>query len=343
MKVLVTGGTGFVGAYTVAALLDAGHTPRLLIRSRDRLVRNVSPLGVDVDALDVVLGDMTDADAVASAVEGTDAVIHAAAVVAALNRSDADRVLELNVRGTQTVVDAALAAGCSRVVHVSSTAAVFDPHASTLTADLPPATDADSPYTRSKALADAYVRSLQDKGHPLTIVYPGGVSGPATGDVIGEVAEGFISILRAGVVVLSDGRITVIDVRDLAAVMVAALETSDGPHRFMAGGQLTTLSEVGAILQRLTGRRLPVLPTPGVVFRLLGRGMDVVRRVVPIETVFTAEAMALLTLAQPTDDSLVHSELGVTYRPRAETIEDMVRGLHAAGRLSARQVGDLAH
>lgn len=343
MRVMVTGGTGFVGAHTVAALLGAGHTPRLLIRNRDRLAANVAPLGVDVAALDVVMGDMTDAPAVRAAIDGCDAVIHAAAVVAALNRTDADRVIELNVAGTRTVVGAALAAGCSRVVHVSSTAAVFDPTAATLTTDLPPAIHAASPYTRSKALSDSWVREQQAAGQPVTLVYPGGVSGPGAGEAIGEVAAGFISMLKAGVVVLSDGRITVIDVRDLAAVLVASLSTGPGPRRFMAGGRLTTLAEIGAMLGRLTGRRMPVLPTPGVVFRSLGRFVDVVRRVVPIDTVFTAEAMTLLTLAQPTDDSLVHSELGVSYRPTVETVEAMVRGLYTVGRLSPRQVGRLAN
>jgi dihydroflavonol-4-reductase len=70
--------------------------------------------------------------------------------------------------------------------------------------------------------------------------------------------------------------------------------------------------------------------------------VDVVRRVVPIETVFTAEAMELLTLAQPTDDSLVHDQLGISYRDPAESIEAMVRGLYRTGRLTAKQVGALA-
>ena len=62
MKVLVTGGTGFVGAHTVKALVDAGHDVRLLVRSTARIDENVKPLGVD--SVDHVLGDMTDADAV---------------------------------------------------------------------------------------------------------------------------------------------------------------------------------------------------------------------------------------------------------------------------------------
>ena len=65
-------------------------------------------------------------------------------------------------------------------------------------------------------------------------------------------------------------------------------------------------------------------------------------RVAPFDTVFTAEAMDLLTLARPTDDSAVHDQLGVRYRDAAETIEASLRDLHAGGVLKARHVGVLA-
>jgi len=341
VRVAVTGGTGYVGAYTVKALLDAGHEPRLLVRDRKRLA-GAGSLGVDVDALDVVIGDMTDEASVTRLVDGCDAAIHGAAVVAALNRSDAQRTIEVNVTGTRIVVDAALAAGCDPVVHVSSIAAVFHPSAPVLTADLPPATDAASPYTRSKALAEQLVRDRQAAGRPAVIVYPGGVTGPPAGGAYGEVAEGFVSMLKTGLLALDDGGVAVIDVRDLAAVIVATVQSGLGPRRFMAGGQLVSLREIGAVIRAVTGRRFPVLPTPGMVFRGLGHVTDGVRRLVPFDTVFTAEAMQLLTLARPTDDSAVHEQLGVRYRDPAETIEASLRALYAGGVLRAKHVGRLA-
>ena len=342
MLVALTGGTGYLGAFTVRALLDAGHHPRLLVRSRDRLRRNVGALDVDVDSLDIVEGDMLDRDAVGRLVDGADAAIHAAAVVAALDRNDAERTVQVNVDGSRTVVEAALAAGCDPVVHISSVAALFDPRERLMHAQLPPAITARSPYTRSKALADAWAREQQAAGAPVVIVYPGGVTGPAAGDAFGEVAEGFISMLRTGCLVVAQGGITIVDVRDIALVLVAALQPGKGPRRFMAGGQLTTLPEIGRIIREVTGRRFPVLPTPGGVLRTLGHLSDAARRIVPFETVFTAEAMDLLTLVAPTDDSAVREQLGISYRSPRESIETSLRALHAAGRLSDRHVGKLA-
>jgi len=343
VRVAVTGGTGYVGAYTVQALLAAGHAPRLLVRSPDKLRATVGALsGVDVESLDVVTGDMTDPDAVARLVEGCDAAVHGAAVVAALNRGDAQRTIDTNVGGTRTVLDAALAAGCDPVVHVSSVAAVFRPSAPVITADLPPATDADSPYTRSKALAEELARARQAEGKPVVIVYPGGVTGPSVGGLYGDVAEGFVSMLKTGALVTGAGGIAVIDVRDLGQVIVATLTPGLGPRRFTVGGQFVSLPEIATVIRRVTGRRFPVLPTPGAVFRGLGHVTDAARRVVPFNTVFTAEAMDLLTLARPTDDSAVHDQLGVSYRDPAETIEASLRDLYAGGALKARHVGVLA-
>jgi nucleoside-diphosphate-sugar epimerase len=342
MRVLVTGGTGYVGAFTVQALLAAGHAPRLLVRNPDRLKTTVATLGVDLDDLEIATGDMTDEASVVTALDGVDAVIHCAAVVAALNRSDAQATVDTNVHGTMNVINSALAAGCDPVIHTSSIAALFSPSEPIINSDMPPATDADSPYTRSKALAEEFVRGLQAAGKPVVIVYPGGVSGPAAGESCGDVAEGFVSMLKPGLVPLTGGAFTIIDVRDLAKVMVAALDPKKGPRRFMAGGTLVDMQEIGRLLRTTTGRRIPVLPLPGILFRTLGRVTDIARKMVPFDTVYTAEAMDLLTLARATDDSAVREQLGITYRPPIETVREMVQALYASGRLTAKQVGKVA-
>jgi nucleoside-diphosphate-sugar epimerase len=342
VKVLLTGGSGYVGAFTVKQLLASGHEPRVLVRSRERLAAKLATLGIDAGDLDVVIGDMTDAASVTAAAKGTDAAIHAAAAVGALNRADADRALEQNVAGTRNVLDAALDAGCDPVIHVSSVLAVFTPDVPVVTADLPPATSARNPYTRSKALAEELAREHQAAGRPVVTIYPGGVTGPSAGDSYGELAEGFVSMLKTGMLVTGDGLIGVIDVRDLALAIVAMLEPGRGPRRFMLGGDVVSLTELGGIIRGLTGRRFPVVPTPGVIFRGLGHVSDAVRRVIPFETVFTAEAMQTLTLMRPTDDSAVHDELGVHYRDTAETVETSLRALYAGGELKAKHVGKLA-
>jgi nucleoside-diphosphate-sugar epimerase len=78
VRVLVTGGTGFVGSHSVKALVDAGHEVRLLVRAPERIAPALAPLGLD--GADHVVGDVIDAAAVERALDGCDAVLHAANV-----------------------------------------------------------------------------------------------------------------------------------------------------------------------------------------------------------------------------------------------------------------------
>ncbi|MFD6756940.1 SDR family oxidoreductase [Micromonospora gifhornensis] len=76
MTVLVTGGTGFIGSHSVAALRAAGHPVRLLVRDPARVSPALRPLGVEPAELEVVAGDVTDPAVVAAAVQGCRAVLH---------------------------------------------------------------------------------------------------------------------------------------------------------------------------------------------------------------------------------------------------------------------------
>jgi len=286
-----------------------------------------------------VVGDMLDGGAVREAIAGCDAVLHCAAVVA-LDRRRAADVLDANPRGVRTVVEAALEAGVDPVVHVSSTSALFRPGLDRLHADLPPATVANA-YGRSKAMAETWVRDRQAEGAPVTTTYPAGVVGPPAGPAFGEWADGIVTHLRLGLSPVRGAAVSIIDVRDLGHIHAAAMEPGRGPRRYLCGGHFLTMTELGEHYRHLTGRRFPVVPVPGAVMRASGHAVDLALRVLPVDSVITAEAMSVLTQWVPTDDRGL-DELGVRLRPVEETLADAIRGLHAAGRLTDRQVGRLA-
>lgn len=343
MRVAVTGATGYVGAHAAARLLSGDHKLRLLVRDPARVDVTLGRLVPDVrDRVELIVGDMTDGAAARELVDGADAVIHAAAIVAPLDRKGAATTVRVNVEGAAAVLGAAASAGCRRIVHVSSLAALRADGARIVTTDLPPHDTAANPYSLSKGLAEALARQLQAEGHPVTIVYPGGALGPPAGIAFGDAAEGYVSMVKSGVVVVRNAGMPLVDVRDLAEVLERCLHTESRVDRFLAGGRLVRMPEIAAALRTLTGRRFPLLPVPGAALRTAGRLLDGIRQVVDFQTVFTAEAMHVLTKPVPTDDSAVHDVLGVQYRPVIDTIEAALRGLHAAGRLTAPQVGALA-
>ena len=82
MRVAVTGGTGFVGSHTVAGFVRAGHDVRVLARTPSKLAIALGPLGVDADRVEIVEGDVTSPEDVRRLLDGADACLHAAAVVA---------------------------------------------------------------------------------------------------------------------------------------------------------------------------------------------------------------------------------------------------------------------
>jgi dihydroflavonol-4-reductase len=337
MRVLVTGGTGFVGAWSAKALADDGHDVRLLVRRPDRIATVLDPLGVK--GVEHAIGDMTDGVAVRAAMDGCEAVLHCAAVVSN-DRREADAMIAANLRGAETVLGAAVACGADPVVHVSSIAALFDPVAPVMRTDV--TASGAGAYGRSKASVENFARSLQAAGAPVTITYPGMVLGPSAGPAFGEAAQGVEQLLKMGVIPTRDGAWLVVDVRDVAAVHSACMVAGQGPRRYLCGGRFLPMRELAPILRRLTGRSLPILPIPGIVLREIGRLVDIAARVVPIETVFTRGAMEQFTRMTPSDDRGIHDELGIVYRPVTETFADTVVAMVAEGRLTAKQAGSCA-
>jgi len=337
MRVLVTGGTGFVGCHTVAALAERGHAVRLLVRNPARVTASLAPFGIrDVET---VVGDVTDAAAVERAIAGVDALVHAAALFTLDRRRDA-AVMRVNVEGAERVLGAAVRAGLDPIVHVSSVSALFPPTGDRLTPD-EPVKQPREPYASSKAAAERMVRGLQEQGAPLVSVYPGSVWGPCDPTL----AEGIRLIMRfvsAGFIPVTPGGIPVVDVRDIAAVHAAAMVPGRGPKRYMVGGNFLSNSDLTDVLNAVTGRHLRKIWVPGSVLRGVGRVGDRLGRHLGLGIALTYEATSTLTHGVPSDDSRIVEELGVRCRPAEETLRDALRWMFEQGLVSARAVGRLA-
>lgn len=338
LEILVTGGTGFVGAHSVKALTDAGHRVRLLVRDPAKVARVLDPLGLD--APPCIKGDMTDEGAVLAALDGCDAVLHCAAVVS-VDRNRSAEMLKANPLGARLVVGHAARLGLDPIVHVSSVAAIFKPGLKCLTAELPLARTA-SPYGQSKAAAERFVRGLQAAGAPVVITYPGSVIGPSAGDVAGEPAAGVEAQIKLGRLPTHDAAWSLIDARDLGLIHAALMRRGQGPRRFMCGGHYLDMDALAATFSALTGRPFPVMNLPGAALRRMGSVVDWVRRHVSIDTPLTHEAMVAFTQMPPTDDSAVHEELGVAYRPVEDSLRETLLGLARAGRLTDLEIGQLS-
>ena len=337
MRVLVTGGSGYLGGHTVAALLRAGGKDvRVFARSPDRVRTALDPLGVEVK--DVVVGDVTDDDAVEAAIDGCEAVVHAASVYS-LDPRDAAEIGRTNARGTKAVLHAAGRAGLDPIVYVSSYVS-FLPATGVLT-DESHVGDPPWPYARSKAYSEAIARLAQTDGTPVTIVSPTSVWGPDDPSC-GESCLLLAVLLRNRAPFRIPGSLPITDVRYVAAALAAAVEPGKGPRRYLIGGHDTTWRDLIATLRRLTGRTLPTIPTPKPVALGTARVFDGIQRIVPGRAPFGFEAIAIGTQDVRTDDSRARAELGVEPIPLEETLIDMIRWMVRAGRIPPRSAGRLA-
>lgn len=340
MRVMVTGATGYVGAFSVKALIDAGHRVRLLVRDRDKAARMLRAIGV-AGRLDCVQGDMTDERSVLAALAGCNAALHCAAVVSTHGSRGHD-MLRDNPRGTELVVGHAVRRGLDPVVHCSSVTALLNPGAKELTADMPPGTLTHG-YARSKVLCERYVRDLQQQGAPVVVTYPGSVTGPAAGGVLGEPTIGLAALLALGLMPAGQATMTFIDARDLGALHAALMVADQGPRRFMCGGHCLSAAQVAQQLQRLTGRAIRVLNLPTPLLLGAGRVSDALARVLPRrDNQLTHEAMTYLTQMVPTRDEAVRRELGIRYRAVTETLRESLLAAREAGLLDDAQIGRLA-
>ncbi len=337
MRVMVTGGTGFIGSHTARALHAAGHRVRLLVRDREKLRRVYAEAGFVPD--DLVVGDAADEGSVAQALRGCDAVLHAAALVD-LRRKMARRVLETNAAAVACVVAGAAKRGLPRIVYVSSMSIFFRPGAAPLTpeSEIVPGPTA---YGQSKVAAEHVVRRLQEAGAPIAISYPSGVVGPEDPSMTD--ANRALWAWIAQLSIDTEGGFQPVDVRDVAALHVRLLELPPGPHRYAAAGPMLSWAENYAVIERVTGRRMRLrAPIPGPLLRGFGRVGDAVKRVADFAFPLTSDAMEFATRWPGVDASRTTRELGLHFRPVEETYADAIRWMHRAGHLSARLAGKLA-
>jgi len=337
VRVLVTGGTGFVGCHSVKAIADAGHEVRLLVRAPERIAPALAPLGLD--GLEHVVGDVTDAAAVERALDGCDAVLHAANVYK-LDARAAEEMLDVNPRSTELVLRAARARGLDPIVHVSSTVTLLPTTAPALTPDSPIGAPPGA-YASSKTEAERIARGLQAEGAPVVIVYPGGILGPhdPRGSDYVRVAR---DVIRNRIPMRPRGSSPVVDVRDLAAVHAALLERGLGPRRFIASAGDLSLDDLAAVARRLTGRRIPGFSVPAELVLGGGRAADLAQRALPVRLPVNYEGPWLLAQEHRADATATTEQLGVRFRPVEESLADTYRWLWEAGRLSRRQAGRMA-
>jgi dihydroflavonol-4-reductase len=262
--VLVTGATGFVGKWTVVRLLQAGYPVRGTVRSMrkapDVFKSVTNEVGRDAAVqLELVEADLLDDKGWAEAMAGVATVMHVAAAIRADEPKDSSLVIRPALEGTERVLKAAHAAGIKRFIMTSSIATVGYGHGHTTgrrVYDETYFTNLDGMKftwaycigkTKAERLAWDFSKA-NDMG--LTTIHPGAIIGPAL-DEDASISIGLVSgLLDGSTPAMPSNGFSIIDVRDVADLHVAALEKPETiGERYLATSDYTPFSEVANILR----------------------------------------------------------------------------------------------
>jgi dihydroflavonol-4-reductase len=262
MQCFVTGASGFIGSNLVHELVAQGHRVKALVRAKSDL------RGLKGAEYERVEGDLSQGDLLKGALRGCDWCFHAAASYH-LWLPDYRPMYAANVEGTRTVIEAAAAAGCSRIVYTSTVGCIGLPKERE--GRLVPS-DEDStvseaqmsnPYKHSKWQAEQVALQCSKRGLPVIIVNPSAPVGPRdvkptpTGQVI-------VDFLNRAMPAYLDTGLNFVHVRDVAAGHILAAEKGRFGQRYILGNAEGnwTLREVFRVLEQISGLRGPGIRIP---------------------------------------------------------------------------------
>jgi farnesol dehydrogenase len=316
MKVLVTGGTGYLGRAIVRALARHGHDVVVFARTATR-----SDLARVTGVRNLVDGDVRDRAAIERAADGCDAIAHSAALVSIWRRRRQD-FDDVNVGGLRNVLDAAEAQRVPRVLYTSSFLAL-PPR------DLPQPIEAND-YQRTKLAADRLADERVRNGSPLVRVYPGVVYGPGTfteGNLVGRLIADHLRGRLPGLVG-PEHPWSYSYVDDVAEGHCAALERGTAGARYELGGENATQIRVFDLVRQLAGRRRPMrIPFP--VATALGAAEELRVAIFGGTPLITRGAVEIFRHDWSLDSSRAVRELGYTMTPLDEGLRRTLASIAA--------------
>jgi dihydroflavonol-4-reductase len=318
---LVTGGTGFLGTHLLRLLAAEGREP-----ARVRvLVQAAPPPWLRALGVEIVTGSVTSADDVARALDGVGAVYHLAGLVSHLP-ADAHRMYAVHVEGTRLVCEAAARVGVRRIVMASTSGTIAISRRADDRADEETPTPIELvtrwPYYASKLYQEEAARRACGDRVELVTLNPSLLLGP--GDDRLSSTRPILQFLARDIALMPAGGLSVVDARDVAALLPVAMERGTAGARYLVGAVNWTFAELFGRLERLTKIAAPKVKISGELpfwasraqaslFRQLGRR-------VPVEP----QSVEMAQYFWYFDSGKAARDLGFVPRDPADTLRDTV-------------------
>jgi len=322
VTIFITGATGFIGSHLVNHLSRTGH--RLVCLARPTSDRKI----LEESGATIVFGDVTDRSATREVMQGCQWVVHLASTFE-FWVTDKRVYRAVNVDGTRTLMENALEAGVTKVIHVS-TAAVYGNAEWPISEETPFGLSCASMYAQTKREGDALVwKMYRERGLPVVGIMPGAVLGPndpkAAGRYVANFARG-----KMPAQVLTRRVFPFVHVRDVCGAIVLALELeSTVGEKYLIVGQNMTFGELNKMISDIAGAKLPLVKLPdwlSVFNSYLFTALADLTGGCPLWDM-SVDQIALMKMGGEFDGSKATRQLGLTYTPIRLALEEAIASL----------------
>lgn len=317
-KILITGGTGFLGSYIIKQLVEKNYAVRAIRRG------NKLPTWISkeiTDKVEWVEGDILDVVALQDAMEGVDTVIHSAAIVSFL-RKDREQMYQVNVEGTANVVNMALEKQVSRLVHISSVAALGRTAGGGHVNEEKKWEESkvNTHYAKSKFKAELHVWRGVSEGLDAVILNPSTILGfgdwhSSSCAIFKQVYEGFNWY--------TPGINGFVDVDDVAKAVILCMESDISEQRFIINGDTWPFKKLQDTIADNFKKKRPGRKTTPFLLAIAWR-LEKVKSFLtgkkPLLTKESARVAQSQTFFE--NDKILKALPGFSFTPLEETIEN---------------------
>jgi len=316
-KVLVTGGTGFLGSYIIKELVEKGYSVRAIRRS------NKFPSFIPkemFDKVEWVEGDVLDVVTLQDAMDGVDTVIHAAAIVSFVKKGR-KKMYQVNVEGTANVVNMALEKNVRRLIHVSSVAALGRTAGGGHVNEEKKWEESkiNTHYAKSKYKAELEVWRGVSEGLSAVILNPSTILGYGDWDT-GSCA--IFKTIYEEFKWYSPGINGFVDVKDVTRVAVLLMESDINEQRFIVSGDSWSFKKLMDVIADGFGKKHPSRKTTHFLMSVAWR-LEKLKSFVSGKTPLLTKESARVAQSKTffENDKLLGALPGFSFTPLEETIK----------------------